>query len=161
MSQPAAGTCRAFAPRNHPGRPGSQRLASSPPSALSPGHQPAHRTRFARLPEGHGFLLVAAGVGPAERVAEGRRIAAAEEAETPSGPHPGAETLVAGGLSGGDASTFVPVRVLEGNAPADVEIHMGDGRMICVRPGFDRQTFRDVVAALSAAPSRGLEGGPC
>ena len=60
---------------------------------------------------------------------------------------------VAAGLGGGDASAFVPIRVLESSAPAGVAIHLGDGRVICVRPGFDRQTLRDVLAA--------VEGEPC
>jgi hypothetical protein len=57
------------------------------------------------------------------------------------------------GPSGDDGAPFVPIHVLAGNSPAGVEIHLGDGRMICVRPGFDRQTLREVLAA--------LEGWPC
>jgi hypothetical protein len=58
-----------------------------------------------------------------------------------------------GGPFGDGASPFLPIHVLAGTAPTGVEIHLGDGRMICVRPGFDRQTLREVLAA--------LEGRPC
>jgi hypothetical protein len=40
--------------------------------------------------------------------------------------------------------------VLPDSTAAGVEIHLGGGRMICVRPGFDQQTLRDVLAALEA-----------
>lgn len=71
------------------------------------------------------------------------------------GPRRSASRMAASlgdGPRGGEASGFVPVRVLGGNAPADVEIHLGDGRMICVRPGFDRQTLVEVLAALESRP---------
>lgn len=99
---------------------------SRPPSGRKP----------ARSSAGHGSVRL----GKSQRVRKrGRDKSAAK--------------VPGGGPSGRNASAFVPVRVFEGNAPAGVEIHLGDGRVICVRPGFDRQTLRDVVAA--------LEGGPC
>jgi antitoxin component of MazEF toxin-antitoxin module len=65
------------------------------------------------------------------------------------------ETPLGGGPSADDASAFLPIHVLAGVSvaqPAGVEIHLGDGRMICVRPGFDRQTLREVLAALEDRP---------
>jgi len=50
--------------------------------------------------------------------------------------------------SQGAPSPFLPIRVLTESSAAGVEIHLGDGRMICVRPGFDRQTLGDVLAVL-------------
>jgi hypothetical protein len=40
--------------------------------------------------------------------------------------------------------------VLTDSTASDVEIHLGGGRVVCVRPGFDQQTLRDVLAALEA-----------
>jgi transposase-like protein len=48
----------------------------------------------------------------------------------------------------GPRSPFLPVHVLTDTTAAGVEIHLGGGRMVCVRPGFDQQTLRDVLAAL-------------
>ena len=55
----------------------------------------------------------------------------------------------------GKGSTFLPVRVCTdrtGAVPTDraagVDIHLGDGRMVRVGPGVDRQTLVDVLAAL-------------
>jgi hypothetical protein len=61
---------------------------------------------------------------------------------------PRAGTPVCGEPYGDDGSPFLPIQVLAGNVPAGVEIHLGDGRMICVRPGFHRQTLREVLATL-------------
>jgi len=98
--------------------------------------QAACRRKPARSSAGHGSVRL----GESKRVRKPGRDKSVGEA---SGGRP----------SGGDGSWFVPIGVLEGNAPAGVEIHLGDGQMICVRPGFDRQTLREVVAT--------LEGGPC
>jgi hypothetical protein len=38
--------------------------------------------------------------------------------------------------------------VLAENAAAGVEIHLGDGRMVRVGPGVDRQTLVEVLRAL-------------
>jgi len=65
----------------------------------------------------------------------------------------GAETPLGGGSTSKDASPFVPIHVLADNASVDVEIHLGDGRTIGVRSGFDRQTLCEVLAV--------LEGRPC
>jgi len=43
---------------------------------------------------------------------------------------------------------FLPIHVLRASTAAAVEIHLGNGRTICVQPGFDQQTLRDVLAAL-------------
>jgi len=82
-----------------------------------------------------------------------RRSGASRRRQKTRRGSPGTQTPVRDGPLGADRSPFVPIHVLEGDAPASVEIHLGDGRMICVRPGFDRQTLRDVLAA--------LEGEPC
>jgi len=69
---------------------------------------------------------------------------------------PSPATSLGGGPCAGDASSFVPIEVLASKSTADpggVEIHLGDGRMICVRRGFHRQTLSDVLAV--------LEGRPC
>ena len=86
----------------------------------------------------------------------GKRAAESNRPRQPGRGKPATETPVSFRASGGDASRFLPVHLLGGNSPAHaagVEIHLGDGRMICVRPGFDRQTLREVLAA--------LEGRPC
>jgi len=49
------------------------------------------------------------------------------------------------------ASPFVPIHLSAGSSAADaavVEIHLGDGRMVRVGPGFDRQTLAEVLSAL-------------
>jgi transposase len=43
----------------------------------------------------------------------------------------------------------VPIHVLTGSSAAGVEIHLGGGRMICVRSGFDLQTPPDDPAVLN------------
>jgi len=48
----------------------------------------------------------------------------------------------------GQTSPFLPIHVLTDSTAAGVEIHLGGGRMICVRPGFDRETLLEVLAAL-------------
>jgi len=50
-------------------------------------------------------------------------------------------------------SPFLAIHVLAASPPAGVQIQLGDRRMICVRPGFDRQTLPEVLAA--------MEGRPC
>ncbi len=61
-----------------------------------------------------------------------------------------------GGRSpGDDASLFVPIHLLAGNSTenaAAVEIYLGDGRMVRVTPGIDRQTLVEVLRALEARP---------
>jgi len=50
-----------------------------------------------------------------------------------------------------DASPFVPIHLLAGHGvehAAVVEIYLGDGRMVRVGPGVDRQTLGEVLAAL-------------
>lgn len=57
--------------------------------------------------------------------------------------------------SASEASPFVPIHLLADNSPANapgVEIHLSNGGMICVRPGFDRQTLEEVLAALEVRP---------
>ena len=57
-----------------------------------------------------------------------------------------------GGRSpGGNTSPFVPIHLLAGNGvehAAAVEIYLGDGRMVRVGPGVDRQTLVEVLRAL-------------
>jgi hypothetical protein len=92
-----------------------------------------------RRPGGRKPARSSAGRGQSGELKSGRR---------PRREKPGTETALAGGPPGGNASLFVPIEVLAGGAPAGVEIHLGDGRMICVRPGFDPQTLCEVLAAL-------------
>ena len=51
-------------------------------------------------------------------------------------------------------ATFAEVRVTPGPESADdhgaLELHLRRGRHVIVRPGFDRQTLRDLVATLEA-----------
>jgi hypothetical protein len=50
---------------------------------------------------------------------------------------------------------FLPVQVAAEKVaedPRGVEILLDAGRTIRVRPGFDRQTLRDVLAVLEASP---------
>lgn len=66
-----------------------------------------------------------------------------------------ATAMPPGGRSAGyDPSPFVPVRLTGGSAlsVAAVEIHFGDGRMVRVGPGVDRQTLVDVLRALEIRP---------
>ena len=52
-----------------------------------------------------------------------------------------------------DAPPFVPIQLLASNGvvhAAAVEIYLGDGRMVRVGPGVDRQTLVDVLSALEA-----------
>jgi transposase-like protein len=48
----------------------------------------------------------------------------------------------------GRPAPFLPVEVLTDGTDGGVEIHLGGGRRVCVRPGFDGQTLREVLAAL-------------
>jgi len=60
-----------------------------------------------------------------------------------------------GKSSGNDASPFVPIHLLAGDGAASaaaVEIHLGDGRMVRVGAGVDRQTLVDVLCALEVRP---------
>ena len=74
----------------------------------------------------------------------------------PRGQKPDAKTPPLGGRSpGNDASSFVPIHLLADSSAvsaAAVEIHLGDGRMVRVGPGVDRQTLVEVLAALEARP---------
>ena len=50
-----------------------------------------------------------------------------------------------------EPSPFVPIHLLSDNGvvhAAAVEIHLGDGRMVRVAPGFDRQTLVEVLGGL-------------
>jgi hypothetical protein len=49
-------------------------------------------------------------------------------------------------------SPFLPIHVLAENTAAGVEIHLGDGRIIRVGPGVDRQMLVEVLRALEACP---------
>ena len=53
-----------------------------------------------------------------------------------------------------DAGTFAEVRVTPEPDSMDdhgaLELHLRHGRRVIVRPGFDRQTLRDLVATLEA-----------
>ena len=60
-------------------------------------------------------------------------------------------TPVGVGSPGNGASPFVPIHLLAGNSEvnvAAVEIYLGDGRMVRVGPGIDRQTLMEVLSAL-------------
>jgi len=74
----------------------------------------------------------------------------------PRGQKPDTKTPpLGGGSPGNEASPFVPVHLLAGNSAANaaaVEIHLGDGRMVRVGPGVDRQTLVEVLGALEARP---------
>ncbi len=64
-------------------------------------------------------------------------------------------TPLGGRSPGGDASPFVPIHLLAANGvehAATVEIYLGDGRMVRVTPGIDRQTLVEVLRALEARP---------
>jgi hypothetical protein len=50
------------------------------------------------------------------------------------------------------APAFVPVEVV-GESAAALEIALPDGSAVRVRPGFDQATLRQVLAALTEAPS--------
>ena len=66
--------------------------------------------------------------------------------------HKPATVTPAGGRSRvSEATPFLPIHLLAGNGvehPAAVEIYLGDGRLVRVGPGVDRQTLREVLAAL-------------
>ena len=55
-----------------------------------------------------------------------------------------ARTGEAAGEMTGEASARMP------GEPSGVELHLGSGRWIVVRPGFDRQTLRELLATLEA-----------
>ena len=87
---------------------------------------------------------------PASRTNRGKRRPGTTRRRPRLGK-PAMEVSVRRRAGGGEGSPFLPIQVLAGNgvaSPAPVEIHLGDGRMICVRPGVDRQTLREVLGAL-------------
>lgn len=64
---------------------------------------------------------------------------------------PATSVSLGGRSAGSAASPFVPIHVLAGSSAvhaAAVEIHLGDGRMVRVGPGIDRQTLVEVLRAL-------------
>ena len=64
---------------------------------------------------------------------------------------PATATPLGGRSSSGDVSPFVPIHLLAANGvehAATVEIYLGDGRMVRVGPGIDRQTLVEVLRAL-------------
>ena len=52
----------------------------------------------------------------------------------------------------GEPLSFVPIHVLADSTAACIEIHFDGGRKVCVRPGFDGQTLREVLAVLESRP---------
>jgi hypothetical protein len=65
------------------------------------------------------------------------------------------ERPAGGGSPRKGASPFVPIHLLGDSSAtiaATVEIHLGDGRIVRVTPGVDRQTLREVLAALEVRP---------
>ncbi len=48
--------------------------------------------------------------------------------------------------------TFAEVKILPeaGRAPSALELHLSSGRWIAVRPGFDRRTLLELIAASEA-----------
>ncbi len=85
----------------------------------------------------------------------GRRAGESNRRRQPGRGKPATETPVSSRASGGDASQFVPIHLLADSSAAiaaTVEIHLGDGRMVRVTPGVDRQTLREVIAALEVRP---------
>jgi len=69
---------------------------------------------------------------------------------------PATATPFGGRSPDGDASSFVPIHLLAIDRvehAATVEIDLGDGRMVRVGPGIDRQTLTEVL--------RALEDGSC
>ena len=68
---------------------------------------------------------------------------------------PATSVFLGDGSPGNDASPFVPIHLLAGNSAvhaAVVEIHLGDGRMVRVGPGIDRQTLVEVLRVLEVRP---------
>ena len=68
---------------------------------------------------------------------------------------PATATPLGGRSPGVDTPPFVPIHLLAGNGPehaAVLEIYLGDGRMVRVGPGVDRQTLGEVLAALEVRP---------
>jgi hypothetical protein len=54
-----------------------------------------------------------------------------------------------------EIARFLPVKVAEdntGNADGGLEVHLGTRCVLYLKPGFDRQTLIDVLAALEAGP---------
>jgi transposase-like protein len=54
-----------------------------------------------------------------------------------------------------NAARFLPVKVAEdntANAGGGLEVHLGTRCVLYLKPGFDRQTLIDVLAALEARP---------
>jgi len=92
-------------------------------------------------PRSRGVSLGEAGRGSA---GAGRGRPAASRRRRKPGPGRSAGRAVASGR----ASPFLPIHVLSDGTAAGVEIHLGGGPTICVRPGFDRQTLLEVLAAL-------------
>jgi len=52
----------------------------------------------------------------------------------------------------GEPLSFVPIHVLADTTAAGIEIHFDGGRKVFVRPGFDGQTLREVLAVLESRP---------
>jgi hypothetical protein len=153
---PASGTQKAGTGTQRSGSgnqksgPGSRNLSrprgGRKPARSSPGRGPARRAASKPV-RGRGQSR------PAKRAAASGRAAAR-----------GGEGS-RGRSRDGEGSPFVPIHVLsDGPAVSDgpatgMEIHLGGGRVICVRPGFDRQVLLDVLAVLSAGPSA-VSAGP-
>lgn len=67
------------------------------------------------------------------------------------GPGKPATTTFGGQSPGKEAASFVPIRLMADNSAAKaavIEIHLGDGRMVRVGPGIDRQTLVEVLRAM-------------
>jgi len=131
-----AATQKAGAATRKPSRPTGGRKSAR----LSTGRRPA-RPAASKPTQGRGQGRSAKRAGQLDRSRSASRPAA------------GRGDGRRGRSRGGEASSFVPIHVLSDGPAAGMEIHLGGGRMICVRPGFDRQTLLDVLAALSAGPS--------
>ena len=89
------------------------------------------------------------------RRGSGRKVAPQRTSRVspPSGAASGRKP--AAGRRGGKRSPFLPIHVgadrtaaVSAAPVAAVEIHLGDGRMVRVTPSVDRQTLREVLAAL-------------
>jgi hypothetical protein len=55
----------------------------------------------------------------------------------------------------GTASGFLPLQVVADRGPEDgcgLDLLLGNGRTLRIRPGFDRQTLADVLAVLEVRP---------
>ncbi|MBU0638462.1 MAG: transposase [Planctomycetes bacterium] len=85
-------------------------------------------------------------------VADGsERSGESNRRQKPRRGKPTTATPLGGRSPGNDASPFVPIHLLSGNSmvnAAALEIHLGDGRMVRVGPGVDRQTLVEVLRAL-------------